>query len=132
MENVKWDSGIAIVDDERVIVEFYRKIFEMMSIPVTFVAYDGEDAVKKFRECGSRPQIMLMDYRMPIMDGLEAAKIIMKTAPDVKIIFITADSGAREEAMKIGAAAFLEKPVCLKDIVSQVERVANKDIAVTI
>ncbi|WP_424359646.1 response regulator [Methanocella sp. MCL-LM] len=131
MQKVKWDSGIAIVDDERVIIEFYRKVFEMMGIPVAFIAYDGEDAVKKFQECSPRPQVMLMDYRMPIMDGLEAAKMIRSIEPDMKIIFVTADSGAREEAMKVGAAAFLEKPVGLKDIVTQVEKVVKKDLAVT-
>ena len=130
MQNVKWDSGIAIVDDERVIIEFYRKVFEMMGIPVAFIAYDGEEAVKKFQECSSRPQVMLMDYRMPIMDGLEAAKMIKGIDPDIKIIFVTADSGAREEAMNIGASAFLEKPVGLKDIVTQVEKVVNKERAI--
>lgn len=130
MQKVKWDSGIAIVDDERVIIEFYRKVFEMMGVPVAFIAYDGEDAVKKFRECCPRPQVMLMDYRMPIMDGLEAAKMIRKIDPDMKIIFVTADSGAREEAMNAGAAAFLEKPVGLKEIVVQVEKVVSKEPAI--
>ena len=120
------ESGIAIVDDERVIIEFYNIIFGMKGIPVAFTAYDGEDAVKKFRESAPRPQVMLMDYRMPIMDGVEAARIIMSLEPDTKIIFVSADSGAREEAMNVGAAAFLEKPVGLKEIIDQVEKVVSQ------
>ncbi|CAJ37575.1 predicted response regulator [Methanocella arvoryzae MRE50] len=98
----------------------------MKGIPVTFIAYDGEEAVRKFRESSPRPQVMIMDYRMPIMDGVEAARTILSLEPDTKIIFVSADTGAREEAMKAGAAAFLEKPAGLKEIIDQVEKVMSQ------
>ncbi|WP_231844932.1 response regulator [Methanocella arvoryzae] len=126
MHSVIWEGGIAIVDDEKVIIELYNIIFRMKGIPVTFIAYDGEEAVRKFRESSPRPQVMIMDYRMPIMDGVEAARTILSLEPDTKIIFVSADTGAREEAMKAGAAAFLEKPAGLKEIIDQVEKVMSQ------
>lgn len=125
MQNEACDSGIAIVDDERVIVEFYRKIFDMKRIPVVFVAYDGHEAVRKFQNSPVKPQVMIMDFRMPTMDGIEAAKSIMSMEPKTKIIFVTADPGARAEAMNLGAAGFIEKPVGLKEIMAQVELVMS-------
>ncbi len=125
MQNVTRECGIAIVDDERVIVEFYRKIFDMKHIPVVFVAYDGHEAVQKFKESPVKPQVMIMDFRMPTMDGIEAAKSILSMEPETKIIFVTADPGAKGEAMKLGAAGFIEKPVGLKEIMAQVELVMN-------
>ena len=129
MRDMKWEGGIAIVDDERVIVEFYKKVFETMAVPIAFVAYDGEDAVNKFKCCNKKPQVILMDFRMPGMDGVEAAKTIIGHDPAVKIIFITADSGAREDALRSGAAGFIKKPVSLKEIVTQVEEVMCKTIS---
>jgi two-component system chemotaxis response regulator CheY len=126
MQNGVCGSGIAIVDDERVIVEFYRKIFDMKQIPVVFVAYDGNEAVKKFQESPVKPQVIIMDFRMPTMDGIEAAKSIMNMEPKTKIIFVTADPGSKTEAMKLGAAGFIEKPVGLKEIMAQVELVLNE------
>ena len=129
MRDVNWEGGIAIVDDERVIVEFYKKVFETMAVPIAFVAYDGEDAVSKFKCCNQKPQVILMDFRMPGMDGVEAAKIIIGHDPNVKIIFITADSAAREDALRSGAAGFIQKPVSLKEIVSHVEEVMSRTIS---
>jgi two-component system chemotaxis response regulator CheY len=118
-------SGVAIVDDERALVDVYQKILQMKGIPVSFVAYDGEEAVRLFAEHNPRPCVVLMDYRMPGTDGIEATLRILKMDPDVKIIFISADEGVREEAIKAGAVKFVHKPASVKEILNAVESVVE-------
>ena len=113
------------MDDEAAIVDMYSKILTASKIPIAFVAYDGEDAIRKFEDSNPKPQIVIMDYRMPAMNGLEASKRIWKIEPETKIIFISADTGVRDEALKAGAAAFIQKPASLKEIVLEVKCVIN-------
>ena len=126
MQNGRCNGGIAIVDDQRSIVDIYSKILIAKNIPIAFIAYDGEEAVNKFTSCMPRPKVVLMDFRMPSMNGLEASKIIWKIEPSTKIIFVSADSGVKEEAIKAGAAGFIQKPASLREIVLEVECVINK------
>jgi len=124
MGSGNYGCGVAIVDDERALVEIYQKLLEMRGIPVCFVAYDGADALRRIKEHNPGPEIILMDYRMPIMDGIEAMRRIFKVAPGVKVIFISADGSVQEAAIEAGAAMFLQKPASIKEILSAVESVA--------
>ncbi len=62
-----------------------------------------------------------MDYRLPIMNGVEASKEILKIDPDTKIVFLSADASVMDEAMRAGAYIFLKKPASIKDILGAVE-----------
>jgi two-component system chemotaxis response regulator CheY len=115
--------GIAIVDDEQSLVEVYRRIFEIRGIPVFFVAYDGEEAVRLFEEHNPRPRVVLMDYRMPGVNGIQAMKRIRKMDSEVKVVFISADERVREEAIREGAVAFVQKPASMKEILETVESI---------
>lgn len=116
------------MDDEAAIVDMYSKVLMMSNIPIAFVAYDGHEAVSKFDCSNPKPQVIIMDYRMPSMNGLEASKIIWKMEPCTKIIFISADSGVKEEAIKAGAAGFIQKPASLRQIVVEVKCVISKPV----
>ncbi len=113
--------GIAVVEDEKGLVKLYQKVFDKKGIKICFIAFDGLEAVKKFIECLPKPHVILMDYRLPIMDGIAATKDILKMDPDVKIIFLSADVGIKEEALRAGAFMFLKKPVGIIDISKAVE-----------
>jgi two-component system chemotaxis response regulator CheY len=120
--------GVAIVDDERALVDVYEKILHMKGIPVCFVAYDGEEAVRQFEQHNPRPCVVLMDYRMPGTDGIEATKRILRMDSKVKVIFISADEGVKSEAIRAGAVMFVQKPASVKDIVKAVESVEEIQI----
>jgi two-component system chemotaxis response regulator CheY len=98
-------------------------MLELKGIPVCFTAYDGHDAVKQFRKHNPRPQIVLMDYRLPTINGIETMKEMRRLDGGTKFIFISADSGVKEEAMNNGAIDFLVKPVTMKDVIGAVEKV---------
>lgn len=122
--------GIAIVEDEKELVKVYEKAFSRKGIEVCFVAYDGIEAIKKYLECAPRPHAILMDYRLPIMNGIEATTEILKIDPEAKIVFLSADINVRDEALNSGAFAFLKKPASLKDILDVVQKAMGRIPAV--
>jgi two-component system chemotaxis response regulator CheY len=111
----------AIVEDEKDLIWIYKQIFTRIGVPVSFVAIDGFEAVATFRECASKPQVVLMDNRLPGLSGVDVTKEMIKAEPDTRVIFLSGDTGMREEAIKAGAFLFLEKPVGLKDIFEAIE-----------
>ncbi len=113
-------KGIAIIEDEAELVKIYIRLFKKRGIPVSFVAYDGFEGVRKFSEMKTRPAVILMDNRMPAMSGIEATREILKIEPGSKIIILSADANAKEEAMRAGAIAFLKKPVSIYTITETV------------
>jgi two-component system chemotaxis response regulator CheY len=123
MEKCDWCAGIAIVEDEKDLVRVYVRLFEKRGIPVCFVAYDGNEAILKFVASTPKPHIVLMDYRLPTMNGLEVTKKLLEIDPDTKIIFLSADASVRGEALRGGAFVFLVKPAGLKVITDAIERV---------
>jgi two-component system chemotaxis response regulator CheY len=126
LEKCDWCAGIAIVEDEKDLVRLYVRLFEKRGIPVCFIAYDGNEAILKFIECSRKPHIVIMDYRLPTMNGIEVTKKILEIDPDTNIIFLSADISVKEEALRVGAYIFLAKPVSLKSITDAVDSVINK------
>lgn len=118
--------GIAIVEDEKDLVKLYVKIFKRKNICVCFVAFDGREAVGKFIESLPKPRVILMDYRLPIMNGLEATKEILRLDPNSHVIFLSADVNVMDEAIKAGAKTFLKKPASLNDITDSVENALGR------
>jgi two-component system chemotaxis response regulator CheY len=120
--DVNAGAGIAIIDDEKELVRLYDKLFTRRGFTVCFVAYDGFEGVRKFAECKHRPQFVLMDYRLPTMKGTDAAKQILQIEPKTRIILISADANAENEAKAAGAYMFLKKPVSIYEIIKAIEK----------
>jgi two-component system chemotaxis response regulator CheY len=113
--------GIAIVEDEKDLVEVYKRVFARRNIVVCFVAFEGREALRMFIECTPKPHVILMDHRLPGMSGIEVTQEILKLDPEARIVFLSADVAVKDEALKAGAVAFLKKPAGLKEIVGTVE-----------
>jgi two-component system chemotaxis response regulator CheY len=118
--------GIAIVEDEKALVDVYSRVFARHKIFVCFVAFDGCEALKKFIECTPKPHVILMDHRLPCMSGLEVTQEILKLDPDAKIVFLSADVDVKDEALKAGAVAFLNKPAGIYTILDTVKNAVGK------
>lgn len=80
-----------------------------------------------FKSFTKKPDVILMDHRMPLKNGLEASSEILKLDPNVKIIFISADQTIKEETLTLGIADFLAKPFTIKDLIISIEKCVNKD-----
>jgi len=111
----------AIVEDEQDLIWIYQRIFARIGVPVSFVAVDGADALATFRECIQKPQVVLMDNRLPGLSGVDVTKEMIKAQPDTRVIFLSGDTGVMDEAIKAGAFLFLEKPAGIRDIIAAIE-----------
>jgi len=78
-----------------------------------------------FNNFKEKPDVILMDHRMPLKNGLEASKEILQINPDIKIIFITADQTIREEVLSIGVADFIDKPFSIQDLITSIKKCVN-------
>lgn len=100
---------VMIVDDEALIVEAIRDILSHLGYAVVGEAGDGLRAVQLAQT--ARPEVILMDYRMPYMDGLQATRQIQQLCPTPVVLLTAHDSlDIAEQAGAAGVGAYLTKP----------------------
>lgn len=99
-----------VVEDEGVTQVQLRRILRAHGLEVVATAGNGRDAVAK--ALAARPEIVLMDIRMPLMDGLEASRRILAEYRAC-IVMLTAfsDGEMQQEAAALGACGYVIKPV---------------------
>jgi two-component system response regulator AtoC len=115
MNMIKNDKvTVLIVDDEENILEFLSEALKDEYIIIK--AKNGKDALKKVSEF--YPDVVLMDYKMPVMDGMEAFLKIKEIDKDLPVILMTAygTSSIAIQAMKEGAYDYVTKPLDLDEI----------------
>ena len=101
---------VVICEDEAVTQMQLRRALTRAGLEVVGVATNGREAVETtIRE---RPDIVLMDIRMPVMDGITAARQIMEAFP-VCLVILTAfaNDGYVDQAKQLGAAGYIVKPI---------------------
>jgi DNA-binding response OmpR family regulator len=109
------DRSVLIVDDEKNIRLTLSLALEKLNLPVD-TADSGKDALEKLAE--KSYDLMLLDLRMPGIDGMEVLRRVPEIRPEVKVVIITAWGSieAAVEAMKLGAVDFLQKPFDAEDV----------------
>ncbi len=121
---------ILIVDDEPVLHELLRDIFELNGHRVVGDAYDGLEALRVYRTLllsYQRPDVVIMDHRMPLKDGVETSAEILQIDPDAKILFASADEKAKDRALEIGAVGFIKKPFEISVLIDAVALVEPEE-----
>jgi two-component system chemotaxis response regulator CheY len=93
-------TSIFIVEDDKSIQILYKKFLDLYGFLIIGTANNGEEAVEMYRNFPNKPDIILMDHRMPVKDGLEATKEIMDLNGNTTIIFASADKSIKQEAFK--------------------------------
>jgi CheY-like chemotaxis protein len=88
-------------------------------------ATDGQKALELIGMYGSLIDVVLMDYRMPRIDGVEASRQIHRRFPDLPILFVSAwdEPAMKQAAFKAGAVEYLVAPVDYDDLIEAVSRV---------
>lgn len=115
-------TTVLIVDDEPFIHQLYRDILEFNGFSVIGEAYDGDEAIDIFTKMEKKPDVIIMDHRMPNKDGVDTTIQIMEMEPDTKIVFASADSSVRGRALEAGAKEFLCKPFQIKELVESLKK----------
>jgi DNA-binding response OmpR family regulator len=111
---------VLLVDDEK---EFVTTLAERMQIRGLDpeVAFSGEQALKILEH--SLPDVMVLDLKMPGIDGLEVLREVRRRHPQIQVIILTGHGSDRDEAAarRLGAFDHLQKPVDINDLVRVME-----------
>lgn len=113
---------ILIVDDSRTSRKILRTLLEEAGHEIVAEAENGQDGVEKFKEF--KPDVTTLDITMPVMDGLEALKLIKEFDKSAKVIMVTAAGQQNKmvEAIKVGASEFVTKPFEKENILKLIEK----------
>jgi DNA-binding NarL/FixJ family response regulator len=108
---------VLVVDDEPIVRDMLAEVLGDAGINVIGQASDGIEGVALART--SQPDAILLDIRMPNLDGLAAGRQIRETDPYVRIVFFSAydDPALKQEAQAVGASTLLVKGCPLGEIV---------------
>jgi two-component system chemotaxis response regulator CheY len=97
----------------------------MSGFQVLGIANNGDEAIKLFQSFEKRPDIIILDYRMPIKNGIDALHEILEIDSNSKIIFASADKTIKAEVYQQGAMGFLDKPFTHKKLISILNECLN-------
>jgi two-component system response regulator CpxR len=124
--NPELPSKVLLVDDEKEFVETLSERLEMRDMGST-VVYSGEEALSLVRE--EEPEVIVLDLRMPGVDGIEVLREIKQKHANVEVIVLTGHGSEKDEdlCMKLGAFAYLRKPVDI-DRLSQTMQEAYRQV----
>ncbi|BCB75598.1 response regulator transcription factor [Phytohabitans flavus] len=120
---------VLVVDDQQLVREGIASLLGIQpGITVVGTAADGKAAVNAAIELA--PHVVLMDVRMPEMDGVEAAAILHRRAPEIRVIMLTTfdDEEYVLHALRAGASGYLLKDLPAADL-AQAVRLANAGVA---
>jgi CheY-like chemotaxis protein len=114
-------TPILVIDDDPSILSTVSDILEFEGFPVA-TASNGAEGLRCVEQ--ARPALVLLDMRMPVVDGWEFARLLRQRGITLPIIVMTAAQDARRWAQEIGANGYLAKPFDLTDLVDTVNRLA--------
>jgi len=117
---------VLLVDDDKYLQEVYQVLFLFGSVKVVSQALDGIQAVEKYQELDEKPDVVLMDQRMPRLNGIGATQRLKQIDPDVKVIFLSADDTSEQRALDVGASMFLSKPVQIEFLFDAIKELASR------
>ena len=131
----KEEIKILLVDDEKQFVDTLAERLAMLGFSAR-VAYDGPQALKAVEE---PTDVIVLDLRMPGMDGFEVLRSVKKSNPQVQVIILTGHGGDAEEqtAYRMGAYNFLKKPMDIDELLNSIrmayrDKVENAMVAVSL
>jgi DNA-binding NarL/FixJ family response regulator len=126
-------TRVLLADDQVLFVESLRTVLETRAtdFEVVGVALSGREAIQLVVE--KQPDIILMDVRMPDMDGVEATKIIREAYPDIHVLMLTTfdDDIYVAEALNHGAAGYLLKDIPPEELIVSLRAVCSGSIIIS-
>jgi DNA-binding NtrC family response regulator len=127
MDNIK----LLLVDDEHEFVTTLAERLKMRELDPN-IALDGEQALKKVAD--EVPDVIVLDLKMPGIDGMEVLRQIKKRHPKTQVIMLTGHGSKKDEkeARRLGAFGYFNKPMGIDDLVTQVKKAYKTKIEDTL
>ena len=120
-------ANVLLVDDEVPFVETMTKRLSKRDLQVT-TAFSGAEALEKLGQKESHVEVVILDVKMPGMDGIETLREIKRRHPLVEVVMLTGHATVETaiEGMKLGAFDYLMKPCDMEVLVSKVGGAASR------
>jgi len=124
-----WSDFTILIAEDNPICYRYLEIVLRDKVKRIDHAENGEEAVELASK--NRYDLVLMDIKMPKMDGIEATKRIKQQLPDILIIAQTAHAthGVKAEAFRAGCDGYITKPFTKEELLETINRVMNKNVS---
>ncbi len=118
-------SRVLLVDDEREFVQTLSERLQLRDMG-SAVAYDGESALTLVDE--DEPEVMIIDLKMPGIDGMQILKQVKTTRPEIEVIMLTGHGSEtdRQRCMQLGAFAYMQKPVDIDELSETLKKAHEK------
>ena len=119
--------SVVLVDDHTMLRQTLRRALEGEGVKVVGEAGDGAAGVRA--ALAARPDVVLMDVSMPVMDGIDATRQLMSADARMRVVMLTMhiDRDVIDRAIKAGAVGYLTKDSSVSDVVEAVRLAANGD-----
>lgn len=118
---------ILIVDDSRTSRKMLKNIISGLNYDIV-EASNGQEGYIKYKE--EKPDVVLLDITMPVMDGIETLQLIKKEDEDARVVMVSA-AGQKDKilkAIKCGASNFISKPYETEDIIKILTEILGETI----
>src|SRR5690349_39690 len=125
---------VLIVDDQRLLCEGFRKLIEIEpQLEVVGMAGDGEEALattERLIAANTAPDVVLMDVRMPRLDGIAATKIFKERWPAIRIVILTTfdDRDLIQAGLQSGASGYVLKDITAEQLATTIRGVAQGQV----
>ena len=118
-----------IVEDDLSLQRLYEMMLKAFGFEVVSIASNGKEAIEIYESLPNKPDVILMDHRMPVKNGIDATLEILKNDSNTKVIFTSADNSIKKKALEIGATSFISKPFNVQQLQDEIKRVTSMEKA---
>ncbi|OGW79686.1 MAG: hypothetical protein A2Z83_00435 [Omnitrophica bacterium GWA2_52_8] len=119
-------AKVMIIDDEQDIVRAFEQTLSLYPGTEVVVSTEAEEALKKAAD--EKPGVILLDLRMPGMNGLEVLKRLKKILPETRFMVMTGldNDHIRQQVETLGVAAYYVKPIDLEAVINKILSLAKR------
>ena len=118
--------NVLIVDDDPDLLRLCSSHLSLLNLNVVGTATNGFEAIEMLNDSIIKPDVIVIDYHMPKINGIETSKEILKIDSSYKIIMISAYSSVKNEALSSGINEFLGKPFNFQKLAEKIRQQARK------
>ena len=123
-ENTK-NLKIMIVEDDPLIRQLYEQILSQKGYQVICVAADGAEAIKLYCQLEEKPDLIILDFRMPKKNGLEVSQMILDYNSSTDILMISGDPLFDRKAIISRGVNVMQKPVNINILLQEIRTIGG-------
>ena len=122
--------NILLVDDEEEFITTLAERMQLRNLPSQY-AFNGDQALQMV--AAFPPDVMILDLKMPGIDGMEVLRRVKKEYPRIEVIILTGHGAKKDEdeARRLGAFEYLKKPVDIDELTQQIQKAYQHKISMS-